>query len=88
MSEEGLGRKTLGFVWAKGVEWNSGSGFASAAVATGNIRRIWQVLYSVIPESVWQFQIHFYKNPMTGEVFYGFDYKVVFNNISGADGIS
>ena len=29
------------------------------------------------------FQIHFYKNPTTGEVFYGLDYKAVFNNMSG-----
>lgn len=29
------------------------------------------------------FQVHFYKNPTTGEVFYGLDYKAVFNNMSG-----
>jgi hypothetical protein len=29
------------------------------------------------------FQVHFYKNPNTGEVFYGLDYKAVFNNMSG-----
>jgi hypothetical protein len=29
------------------------------------------------------FQIHFYKNPTTGEVFYGLDYKAVFNNMPG-----
>jgi uncharacterized protein RhaS with RHS repeats len=29
------------------------------------------------------FQVHFYKNPNTGEVFYGSDYKAIFNNMSG-----
>ncbi|AMX03719.1 hypothetical protein A3224_15010 [Microbulbifer thermotolerans] len=29
------------------------------------------------------FQTHFYKNPKTGEVFYGQDYKVIFNSKSG-----
>jgi YD repeat-containing protein len=29
------------------------------------------------------FQAHFYKNPSTGEVFYGLDYKAVFNKMSG-----
>lgn len=29
------------------------------------------------------FQIHFYKNPTTGEVLYGMDYKAVFNSMSG-----
>jgi hypothetical protein len=29
------------------------------------------------------FQVYFYKNPTTGEVFYGLDYKAVFNNMSG-----
>jgi hypothetical protein len=29
------------------------------------------------------FQMHFYKNPTTNEVFYGLDYKVIFNSISG-----
>ena len=28
------------------------------------------------------FTIHFYKNPTTGEVFYGLDYKVIFNKVS------
>jgi filamentous hemagglutinin len=29
------------------------------------------------------FQMHFYKNPTTGEVFYGLDYKAIFNSMSG-----
>ena len=29
------------------------------------------------------FQMHFYRNPTTGEVFYGLDYKAVFNTMSG-----
>ncbi|WP_197419255.1 hypothetical protein [Burkholderia sp. BDU5] len=29
------------------------------------------------------FQMHFYMNPTTGEVFYGLDYKAIFNNMSG-----
>jgi len=29
------------------------------------------------------FQAHFYKNPLTGEVYYGQDYKVIFNSMSG-----
>jgi len=29
------------------------------------------------------FQVHFYKNPTTGEVIYGLDYKAVFNKMSG-----
>ena len=29
------------------------------------------------------FQMHFYKNPTTGEAFYGLDYKAIFNNMSG-----
>ncbi|WP_194711903.1 two-partner secretion domain-containing protein [Noviherbaspirillum soli] len=33
--------------------------------------------------SAGDFQVHFYKNPTTGEVFYGLDYKAVFNNMSG-----
>ncbi len=34
--------------------------------------------------SAGDFQMHFYKNPTTGEVFYGLDYKAIFNNMSGA----
>jgi hypothetical protein len=30
------------------------------------------------------FTAHFYKNPTTGEVFYGLDYKAIFNSMSGA----
>jgi len=30
-----------------------------------------------------KFQIHFYKNSKTGEVFYGKDYKAIFNSKSG-----
>jgi RHS repeat-associated protein len=30
------------------------------------------------------YQMHFYMNPGTGEVFYGLDYKAIFNNYSGA----
>jgi hypothetical protein len=30
-----------------------------------------------------EFQVHFYMNPTTNEVFYGLDYKVVFNSMSG-----
>jgi filamentous hemagglutinin len=33
--------------------------------------------------SAGNFQVHFYKNPNTGEVLYGLDYKAVFNNMSG-----
>jgi hypothetical protein len=29
------------------------------------------------------FQVHFYMNPTTKEVFYGADYKTIFNNMSG-----
>ncbi len=29
------------------------------------------------------FQMHFYKNPTTGEAFYGLDYKAIFNSMSG-----
>jgi hypothetical protein len=29
------------------------------------------------------FQVHFYKNPTTGEVLYNLDYKVIFNKMSG-----
>jgi len=29
------------------------------------------------------FQVHFYMNPTTGDVFYGLDYKAIFNNMSG-----
>lgn len=29
------------------------------------------------------FQMHFYKNPTTGETFYGLDYKAIFNSMSG-----
>ena len=29
------------------------------------------------------FQMHFYMNPTTNEVFYGMDYKAVFNSMSG-----
>ncbi len=29
------------------------------------------------------FQMHFYKNSATGEVFYGLDYKAIFNSMSG-----
>ena len=28
------------------------------------------------------FQVHFYKHPVTGEVFYGADYKAKFNKVS------
>ena len=30
------------------------------------------------------FQTHFYMNPTSGEIFYGLDYKAIFNNMSGA----
>jgi len=33
------------------------------------------------------FKINFNKNPMTGEVAWGLDYKGVFNNTSEAEGI-
>ncbi|KVL25429.1 filamentous hemagglutinin [Burkholderia territorii] len=29
------------------------------------------------------FQVHFYMNPTTGDVYYGADYKAIFNNMSG-----
>ncbi len=29
------------------------------------------------------FQVHFYMNPTTGQVYYGLDYKAIFNNVSG-----
>lgn len=29
------------------------------------------------------FQMHFYMNPTTNEVFYGLDYKAIFNSMSG-----
>jgi len=29
------------------------------------------------------FQMHFYKNPTTGEAFYGLDYRAIFNSMSG-----
>ena len=31
-----------------------------------------------------KFQAHFYKNSTTGETFFGVDYKVIFNSMSGA----
>lgn len=37
----------------------------------------------VFQSPVGNFTVHFYKNPATGEVFYGLDYKVVFNKLSG-----
>jgi hypothetical protein len=38
----------------------------------------------VFQSPVGNFTVHFYKKPATGEVFYGLDYKVVFNKFSGA----
>jgi hypothetical protein len=35
------------------------------------------------PSPSGNFQVHFYMNPITKEVFYDFDYKVVFNKMSG-----
>ncbi|KKB60838.1 hypothetical protein WM40_26870, partial [Robbsia andropogonis] len=29
------------------------------------------------------FQVHYYMNPTTGQVYYGLDYKAIFNNMSG-----
>lgn len=29
------------------------------------------------------FQVHFYMNPTTGQVYYGLDYKAIFNKMSG-----
>jgi hypothetical protein len=36
-----------------------------------------------LPSAAGDFRIHFYKNPATGEVFYGLDYKAVLNKMSG-----
>jgi filamentous hemagglutinin len=32
------------------------------------------------------FQVHFYRNPTTGEVLYNLDYKAIFNSMSGVQG--